>query len=392
MSEKIEYTDFCIEAGTFSCKVKSSKRENADILTFETNPPVKNITTDAIALALATLCGRTYHSILFDVKVSTECVNSIKKFTGAEVQTKGHCVKSLPESREIAMLNFSGGFDSLAAMCLLPEDSTKLVAVDFGGWFEREAVFFERFRPYILKTNFRKLKYDRESWTFMGTGALLFQAATGARYNIFGTILEATIGQFWERPPAAYNVKTLPFSELGLKDVRLVNGLTEVGTAIIVTHFMPEIIADSLQSLAAPKSEKKYRKRILTEIVCKRFNRDIDLGECEIPDKKNIVSFGTNFALDFLSLYELKHVGRDIVSNTVSNIPDEALKLVEQLSLEFYEKLNTNFVDTIPQSMRALYFSRLAEAGIQPYSEEDWKEFKTIKRFLSQFYPALVEL
>lgn len=46
MSEKIEFTDFCIEAGTFSCKVKSSKRENADILTFETNPPVKNITTE----------------------------------------------------------------------------------------------------------------------------------------------------------------------------------------------------------------------------------------------------------------------------------------------------------------------------------------------------------
>lgn len=36
MSEKIEFTDFCIEAGTFSCKVKSSKRENPDILTFET--------------------------------------------------------------------------------------------------------------------------------------------------------------------------------------------------------------------------------------------------------------------------------------------------------------------------------------------------------------------
>ena len=58
MSEKIEFTDFCIEAGTFSCKVKSSKRENADILTFETNPPVKNITTDAIALALAKMCIR----------------------------------------------------------------------------------------------------------------------------------------------------------------------------------------------------------------------------------------------------------------------------------------------------------------------------------------------
>lgn len=78
MSEKIEFTDFCKEAGTFSCKVKSSKRENPDILTFETNPPVKNITTDSIALALATLCGRTYHSILFDIEVSTECVNSTK--------------------------------------------------------------------------------------------------------------------------------------------------------------------------------------------------------------------------------------------------------------------------------------------------------------------------
>lgn len=73
------------------------------------------------------------------------CKQLQKIYPGAEVQTKGHCVKSLPESREIAMLNSAAGFDSLAAMCLLPEDSTKLVAVDFGGWFEREAVFSKGF-------------------------------------------------------------------------------------------------------------------------------------------------------------------------------------------------------------------------------------------------------
>lgn len=58
------------------------------------------------------------------------------------------------KERTGCILNFSGGFDSLAALYLMPED-TKLVAIDFGGWFEREKEFFKQFHPYTLKTNFR---------------------------------------------------------------------------------------------------------------------------------------------------------------------------------------------------------------------------------------------
>lgn len=63
--------------------------------------------------------------------------------------------------------------NSLAVLYLMPED-TKFVAIDFGGVFERERKFFERFHPYTLRTNFRQLKLDRNSWIFMGVGAILY--------------------------------------------------------------------------------------------------------------------------------------------------------------------------------------------------------------------------
>lgn len=184
------------------------------------------------------------------------------------------------------LLNFSGGFDSLAAVALLPSDKVKLISVDFGGWFARETDFFKDFNPYILRTNFRQLKYDRKSWTFMGSGALLYAKAFNAAYHVFGTIFEATPSHLWDVPPNSVFIETLPFSAVGLKDIRLMNGLTEVATAMIVTKFYPHLINASLKSLAAPTSEKRFRKQLLTEIVCERFGRNVDLTESPDPSEK----------------------------------------------------------------------------------------------------------
>lgn len=394
----ISFSDFEISRGSFSCNVKSSLRGETDKLTFTLSPDLLHIGNDAIAATLATMCGQTYERIDMDLEMSDQCMEKIQAFTGASVKSK-HLTNStnaypaivqgeqnLPESY---ILNFSGGFDSLAAVALLPSSKTVLVSVDFGGWFERETDFFKNFDPKILHTNFRQLKYDREHWTFMGAGALLYAESLGVKHHVFGTILEAMPSHFWDTPPSAASTDTLPFSIVGLKDIRLMNGLTEVATAMIVTKFYPHMIADSLKSLAAPNSEKRFRKQLLTEIVCKRFNRVVDLPECPMPADNQKKPFGQYFAMDFLALYELKHRGIEDVLKTVADIPEEAIDLVEKLSLEFYERLNPIFLETVPADIRGYYLDRLNEADVIPYTEKDWEEFRIVRDFLSKYHPDI---
>ncbi|MBQ2801073.1 MAG: hypothetical protein IJF03_06770 [Lachnospiraceae bacterium] len=290
------------------------------------------------------------------------------------------------KERTGCILNFSGGFDSLAALYLMPED-TKLVAIDFGGWFEREKEFFEQFNPYTLKTNFRQEKLDRNSWTFMGIGAILYAEALNARENVFGTILEATPKHFVKKPNAAYNGNTTPFLYAGLHDVRYTNGLTEVGTALVVSHYAPEMADRSLKSLSNPKTEKRYRKELLLDIVCEKFNRKVEFERTEAPDKK--IAFGTNLAVDFLCLYILKNRGMQVANGTVSDIPQEAVEFVATHELKFYERLNCEFVSGTTFSSdeaRGEFMNKVLKAGVLPYTEMDYAEFREVANFLNTYH------
>lgn len=331
-----------------------------------------------------------YSNVYLDLPITQKTKLQLMQFTRANWITNG----VLPEQEETdqdsqMILNFSGDFDSLAAKALLPDD-TNLVAVKFGGWFERESDFFKAFSPYTVTTNFRQLKFDRESWTFVGSGALLYAKALHAKYNVFGTILEASAQQFNLSPKTTENVDVQPFATLGLKDVKLIQGLTEVGTAMVITHYYPDLVNASLKSLAAKGSEKLYRKQVLTDIVCKRYHREIAPIEFQVPNAEKVaIPFGQNFALDFLALYELKYAGKSVVQKTVKDIPEEADDLVHRLTLRFYERLNPVFLPTIPEGIRQGVLDKMRAADIVPYDEEDWAEFQEVKKLLSFYHKEL---
>ena len=387
---RIAFDHFDIKPSQFSCDVLTSKREQVERIEFSMTPTVSEIDNDSIACALATLCGQGYSNVYLDLPITQKTKLQLMQFTRANWITNG----VLPEQEETdqdsqMILNFSGGFDSLAAKALLPDD-TNLVAVKFGGWFERESDFFKAFSPYTVTTNFRQLKFDRESWTFVGSGALLYAKALHAKYNVFGTILEASAQQFNLSPKTTENVDVQPFATLGLKDVKLIQGLTEVGTAMVITHYYPDLVNASLKSLAAKGSEKLYRKQVLTDIVCKRYHREIAPIEFQVPNAEKVaIPFGQNFALDFLALYELKYAGKSVVQKTVKDIPEEADDLVHRLTLRFYERLNPVFLPTIPEGIRQGVLDKMRAADIVPYDEEDWAEFQEVKKLLSFYHKEL---
>ena len=379
--------DFKISKGKveFVCEFDTKDGNNRSDIYFELENEIIP-SNDAIALAVSTFAGTNYQELSIELEISKKTKENISNFTKANVIAPVGETEFLFEKRNSMILNFSGGFDSLAALSLMPSD-TKLVAVDFGGWFDREREFFEKFKPYTLKTNFRQLGLDKNSWTFMGVGAVLYAEALNAGYNVFGTILEATPMQFYREPVAAKSTDTHPFFDAGLKDVRYTNGLTEVGTAMVVSYYNPELAEESLKSLSSPKTEKRYRKEMLLDIVCEKYQRAVSFEKTEAPDRK--VPFGKNFAVDFLCLYILKNRGMEAANGTVCDIPQEAVEFVEKHQLNFYERLNCEFVSgsTFPNNKaRAEFMGKVSAAGILPYTENDYQEFRETAEFLNKYY------
>lgn len=384
--DTIEFSHLSKTPGYIECICIINGKEKKEFkiyfeLDFEIIP-----SNDVIALALSTIAGQKFDRIKMDFDVS-ECIyNSIAKFTKADVVITKITNNEVRGSGKNIILNFSGGFDSLAAYYIMP-DYTKLVAVDFGGSFQREAEFFKQFKPYTLKTNFRQLKLDRNSWTFMGVGAILYSEYLDAGYNVFGTIFEATPAHFKKASSTAHSNKTEPFYSAGLKDIRYTNGLTEVGTAIIVSYYAPELIQASLASLSMPKTEKRFRKELLLDIVCEKYNRKISVEKTLEPDTK--IKFGTNLALDFLALYILKNRGIEAAKATMCDIPQEAVELAEECKLQFYERLNCDYVsgETFQtDDLRAEFMSKVLSAGVVPYTEKDYEELRRVLNYLNRYH------
>lgn len=163
MQESIHFSDFDIRKGRidFRCVHTSDGQIVKDNnIFFELSEPIQP-SYDAIALACACMCGNAFRSIRLDIPVSQKMCTAIEQFTKSTVATlPGDASVQIPPARNnepTVLLSFSSGTDSLATMSLLPRKNIRLVATDFGGWFERERIGYTPYNPeYLLKTNFAR--------------------------------------------------------------------------------------------------------------------------------------------------------------------------------------------------------------------------------------------
>ena len=332
---------------------------------------------DLVALALSTLCGRRYKSIHFGLPVSDRVVDGIGRFSLAAVTAAGNLSPVSIEERSGLTLNFSGGFDSLAARCLLPE-GTNLVSMDFGGRFARENKFFRRFEPFTVTTNLVETPLRTNSWSFMGIASILTASHFATRYQCFGSILEAGPENFAATAATVGSrTEVQPFSSCGIDTLPIVRGLTEVGTLLVLARYLPDLIGPSLLSLASPGEEKLYRKYLLARSIEDR--RGIDLGLPVVdPPGRPPFRFGQSLAADFLSVYLARFAGQEAVERTIAHLPQEVIDLSRTLELRFYDRFNPSFISAVPASILGRVVERLADAGIVPYDESDWREFALV--------------
>lgn len=350
-------------------------------LWFEFNAPVL-VDDDAVAVALSTLCGKAYPSISMDLSPSAGVLAQIESFTSAAVTTLGLSA-AVPVRRQGHVLSFSGGFDSLAALSLMPA-GTELVSMDFGGRFGRERTFFENFDTTIVSTNLLDTPLKKNSWSFMGAGAILASAHQRREFHTFGSILEAGPDNMRLRPAAASGETFPPFKAAGFENAPYVLGLTEIGTLFVLARYQREHIGDSLLSLASPGEEKLYRKYVLAKIAEDRLGLDLNIPTVHKPVRPHFC-FGENFALDFLSIYVAKHAGRDVAFGMLREIPEEILKLGSTLDLSFYERANTTMYQKFPARLMGGLADKLARAGMPFYVEQDWLEFSQVREALGKY-------
>lgn len=381
----ISFTDFNINNESFSFVVSSSKRQDTNKIDFNfCNFSLGENVEDTVALIASTLCGQSFKNINYDLPISAKCKNLLASFTRANITCSAVANDFYTPSQisDKIILNFSGGLDSLSVLPLIPKEKIELVSMDFGKNFERELNFFKNFNPLIVKTNLRELKYDRESWTFMGCASLATASFLKAKYNCFGTILEANTYQIQNCPSVLKTFYTAPFSYFGLQNACLTNGLTEVGTAKVVLHYLKEFAGESLKSLSNDGSIKLFRKFTLLDILNEKYSFGAKLQPCSSPIPSVRLKFGKSFAEDFLILFMLKHRSVEYVSNIVTDIPCKALEIVYKLQLKFYEKLNPLYISHIPIEYRYHYLQKLFDAGVTLYDDNDFKELFIVRDFL----------
>lgn len=292
-----------------------------------------------------------------------------------ELLAKKQKIVSLPKH---TLLCFSGGFDSVAAMALL-DNSTGLLSIDFGGWFEREALFFKKFKTTTVKWKLRgsrsnqSVKFNESiDWRFLLAPALLFRKEHEHLAILTGTIMEAA--PYWfngiERP------KFKEYNKDYGSSVALVNPiacLTEYATTLIISKYLSsEDIQLSLKSLASPNSIKAFRKKTLLSLV--------EGTTLPKPHKKmSKHRYGTSFADDFLAIYFCWKCGRDWVLN---NYVDQLPSVTYNIDMSFVEKANQINLDALNEGLRSDVVNKLKEYNIEMYTENDFLELEKVKAII----------
>ena len=331
-----------------------------------------------VAVAMSTFVGSSADCIMIQLPIDRLVKRRIEQWTGAILACDA--AESYPKTSTNGsiVLNFSGGFDSLAAMFLLPQD-TQLVSVNYLGPYQRECDFFKRFSPHLVTTNFRSLGYNLYSDAFMGAGMCLLKSHLNSACNVQGNVFEAD--QFVLEND---DHTTEAYDALGWSTSTCVRGMTQVATAMVVSYYAPHLLGDSLRSLAGVGTEKHCRKNSIMRAISIGRAGYLHESVVSYPDSK--VKFGTAFASDLISMYELKLLGWDEALIRVQEIPDSAVKLTRDLRFDFVTRLDTKCLIGLRNATDVEYFlDRAARAGVVPYERNDYEERDAVVEYLMRF-------
>lgn len=372
-----------LEVGKNRVDVVIEEAQQEHSLFFEFDRAIEP-SSQEIAHALSTLCGKKYSHIEFDFEVPSNTVEHIAKFTGAEVNAVHSAPVENSEFTDGNILSFSGGFDSMAAKALMPDD-THLVSLDFGGWFTREAEFFKKFAPITITTNARRIpdqptSFARNHWGFMAIGAILTRSYLGARYHTFGNILGT---EFQSAGPS--RVKLAPLENLGFIDAPYTNGITELGTAKLMTLAYPDLLGDSIESLAGKRDRKRFLKIALIHAV----TSDSKILESIPPAEhewNSPVSFESSYTTSLGALALYSQDKGHLIEPIFDQVPEASINFARSHDFSFMQKINWDKHQHMEPVLMGDFWTKLSKFGFTPYTEKDWKSVSAVRSHLNNVF------
>lgn len=373
MAKRISFSDIDVSGdGWVRCNVSRETTEEFRIqLPYSFNP-----SHDLIAATYASLCGQAFDEVEIDLPIGPNFANNLQANLKAKlVHRKGTDVRRKPGKGR--GLNFSGGFDSLAARELLPD--CHLISLDFGGKFIRERLFFERFHPLTFRTNMTSLKLNSYSWQFMGIGSILLRDELQLGTYSFGSILAGSLPRLFSHALDQSSAGIPVANALGMRLENPVAGVTEIGALQIVAKNQPALLVDALLSVALPNEDKFQRKYQMVEAVSTELAIPTRLPE--VPNRSTNIKWGASFATDLSSLYVAKVMGADYVSHSYDGgVPEQALEALNNIDLSFMRRVNPQAYKGVEPRILGNWYNMLAINGITPYERKDWFEAaKTMK-------------
>ena len=381
------FTNFIFDSMKIKFKILVKEKgiiKISDEIFFKFNKNI-DISNDTLAVMLAICAKIKYNYIYIDLIITKRVFEKINNYTYGDIRVKNVIDNSeIKQKKDKIIVNFSGGLDSLSLLSLLPKDSYTLISVAWEG-FTREKNFFIKFNPFIVETNFRKFLDERKIWEFMGIGSLFYNEIINAKYQTWGTIFECCFFSGSYKFAGLKSFISPPFNIMGINDIKLIQGLTEIGTALIVLKDHPFLANESLISLASEDSSKRLRKNLIVKILIRKYNlTNVYLGFDEIKEPKNKIKWGY-FTDDFLVFWIIKNMGYEESSKYILNIPQDINEIIESNSLTFYEKFNTNYLNNIPIKFKSKILENIIRLNIEFYDENDFKELKNVLIYMKKY-------
>lgn len=367
---------------TFSV-IENEKKHN---LFFELGNDEFYLSSRFVAMLVGSICGKNYDNIYIDFPVPDNYTAFLSNFTQAKIHVKDkNEILGLVFKKPVKyLLSFSGGFDSLAAYCLLKNQDYKCVSLDFGGRFKRERLFFEKFETHIVRTNLLETSLQKNHWTFMGLGFIFMSEKYSIENYIFGGIIQNSFIKF-TKSSKFVNQSIGMFPLAGMKAHPIVQGLTEVGTILIIlNNFSKEDVIKSLISLSNFREFKLYRKYLLLCSIDYSYY-DVELMQSVMPKVKLDISLSKNLGELFLLLFIIKNYKGEFsdIDKGFIGIQENILNFVKNHNLDFYSKYN----GTVYSVLDDLNINNaLEENKILPYDSRDFLSFQNVTDFLSDFF------
>lgn len=371
MGRRIAFTDVDVSnEGVVACAVH--RDGEAQELWFRL-PYAFTPAPDLLAAVFAGLCGAVFDEVQIDLPIGPRLSAAIEEMTGARVEHAPGTDRSR-EPGTAQALNFSGGFDSLAARLIMPE--AHLVSLDFGGRFARERPVYSRFPTHIVETNLVDLGLNLHGTeAFMSSAGILLRDELDLAVLGSGDIQASSL-------PAAFTgpvpQRTTPVAEvLGLGPASPVAGVSEAGTMLVCARRRPELLLDVLASVAHRGEVKYHRKRLLLEAVAQRAGLDLALPDLPVLGQPR--RWGAVFADDLAALYVLRVLGPEAASLLYNEegIPGPVLERIPATSLAFMERFNPQAYAGLPPELLGEWYARLLRLGVPPYERQDWFDAAT---------------